>query len=127
MYLFDGHTLVPSYPKPLTSLGLPPFLDHIDAAMVWGYNSKTYFFSGTMYWRFDDETGRVELDYPRDMSIWKGVSYDIDDAFQWKDGKSNILLFKKKMVTFFPKIYYWSNKNIDKFFSNSGRNTNKAL
>lgn len=32
--------------------------------------------------RFDEETGKVELDYPRDMSMWKGVPYNIDAVFQ---------------------------------------------
>lgn len=30
---------------------------------------------------------KVELDYPRDMSMWRGVGQDIDAVFQWKDGK----------------------------------------
>lgn len=30
---------------------------------------------------------KVELDYPRDMSMWRGVGTDIDAVFQWKDGK----------------------------------------
>lgn len=80
------------FPKPLTALGLPPSLDRIDAAMVWGYNSKTYFFSGRQYWRFDEEIQHTELDYPRDMVIWKGVPYNIDAAFQWKDGKDDGVL-----------------------------------
>lgn len=37
--------------------------------------------------RFDEETGKVELDYPRDMSMWRGIGYNIDTVFQWKDGK----------------------------------------
>lgn len=78
--------MLPGYPKPLTDLGLPRDLSHVDAAMVWGHNSRTYFFSGTMYWRFDEEVGRIELDYPRDMSMWRGVGYNIDAVFQWKDG-----------------------------------------
>lgn len=86
-YVFDANTLMPGYPKPIYHLGLPRDLDHIDAAMVWGHNSKTYFFSGTMYWRFDEEVSRVELDYPRDMSMWRGVGYNIDTVFQYKDGK----------------------------------------
>ncbi|XP_050436523.1 matrix metalloproteinase-2-like [Adelges cooleyi] len=85
-YVYHGNVPVPGYPKPLTSLGLPDQLDRVDAATVWGHNSKTYIFSGTMYWRYDDETGKMELDYPRDMSIWRGVGYNIDAAFQWHDG-----------------------------------------
>lgn len=87
-YVFDANNLMPGYPKPIHHLGLPKELDHIDAAMVWGHNGKTYFFSGTMYWRFDEEENRVELDYPRDMSMWRGVGYNIDTVFQWRDGKN---------------------------------------
>lgn len=99
------------YPKPLTSLGLPESVERIDAALVWGHNNKTYFYSGentmtnnnyydfvkkpsdltgTMYWRFDEDEMKVELDYPRDMSMWRGIGYDIDSAFQFKDGKQNL-------------------------------------
>jgi len=38
-------------PYPLTQLGLPEDLDKLDGALVWGHNGKTYFFSGSMYWR----------------------------------------------------------------------------
>lgn len=36
--------------------------------------------------RLDEDIKRVDLDYPRDMSIWRGIGYHIDAAFQWKDG-----------------------------------------
>ncbi|XP_075219994.1 matrix metalloproteinase-2-like isoform X2 [Lycorma delicatula] len=85
-YVFNTNNLEPGYPRPLTALGLPSTLDQIDAVMVWGHNSKTYFFAGTVYWRYDEEIKRVELDYPRDMRVWKGVGYYIDAVFQWKDG-----------------------------------------
>ena len=32
--------------------------------------------------------GRVELDYPREISMWRGVPSDIDAAFQYIDGKT---------------------------------------
>ena len=32
--------------KSLQKLGLPASLEKIDGAMRWGYNDKTYFFSG---------------------------------------------------------------------------------
>lgn len=82
-WIFDENKALPGYPKPLTDLGIPDDIEKIDAAMVWGHNKKTYLFSGTMYWRFDENEQRVELDYPRDMTIWKGVPYNIDAAFQW--------------------------------------------
>lgn len=50
-YLYNGNQLERGFPKPLTNLGLPESLEKIDGAMVWGHNGKTYFFSGTMYWK----------------------------------------------------------------------------
>lgn len=41
-----------------------------------------------MYWRFDEDIQHVELDYPRDISIWKGIPYGVDAAFQYTDGKT---------------------------------------
>ncbi|GIY24138.1 matrix metalloproteinase-2 [Caerostris extrusa] len=85
-WLFNGNSKEPGYPRPLTDLGLPPELKRIDAAMVWGYNGKTYLFADERYWRYDESEGRVELDYPRDMAVWRGVPYHIDAAFQYTDG-----------------------------------------
>ncbi|KAJ8731273.1 hypothetical protein PYW07_004437 [Mythimna separata] len=88
LYLFDTQYLLPGYPKPLSTFGLPESLEKLDAAMVWGHNGNTYFYSGTMYWKYDEEKGRVDYDYPRNMAMWKGVGYHIDSVFQWKDGKT---------------------------------------
>ncbi|XP_058984401.1 matrix metalloproteinase-2 [Musca domestica] len=85
-YEFDSVTLIRE--NYLSALGLPATLPHIDAAFIWGYNNRTYLFSGTLYWSLDRETGRVELDYPRDMSIWSGIGYNIDAAFQYTNGKT---------------------------------------
>lgn len=86
-YVFTGITLERGYPKPLTHLGFHSTLKKIDGAMVWGHNGQTYFYSGSLYWRFDEAVQKVELDYPRDMGMWKGVGTDIDAVFQWKDGE----------------------------------------
>ncbi|XP_032683926.1 matrix metalloproteinase-2 isoform X1 [Odontomachus brunneus] len=87
-YVFNANFLEAGYPKPLTNLGLPPSLEKVDGAMVWGYNGRTYFFSGSMYWRFDENVNYVELDYPRDISMFAGVGSNIDAVFQWKNGKT---------------------------------------
>ena len=44
--------------------------------------------SGDMYWRYDEEVRHIELDYPRDIQMWKGVPYDIDGVFQYHDKKT---------------------------------------
>lgn len=85
-WLFSANQLESGYPKPLTDLGLPEDVDRVDAAMVWGHNGKTYLFSGMQYWKFDEEENKVELDYPRSITAWRGVPSDIDAAFQWTDG-----------------------------------------
>lgn len=87
-YVFNSRELEPGYPKPLTHLGLPEGIERIDAALVWSYNNRTYLYSGRLYWRFDEDANHVELDYPRDMSMWKGIGYNIDSAFQNRDGKT---------------------------------------
>lgn len=87
-YVFLDNHVESGYPKPLTHLGIPREIRKIDGAMVWGHNGKTYFYSGNLYWKFEEEIQRVELDYPRDISMWKGVGTDIDTVFQWKDGKT---------------------------------------
>lgn len=112
--MFHSQHLLPGYPKPLTHLGLPSSIDKIDAALVWGHNNRTYFYSGTEYWRFDEDEMQVELDYPRDMSMWKGIGYDIDSAFQNRDGKkakkarkSNCVIsciFQEKLISSKAKV-----------------------
>lgn len=46
-----------------------------------------------LFLRFDEDIHHVELDYPRDMSIWRGIGYHIDAAFQYKDGKLRIFQY----------------------------------
>lgn len=48
-YVFHSQHLLPGYPKPLSVLGLPNTVDKIDAALVWGHNNRTYFYSGKKF------------------------------------------------------------------------------
>ncbi len=45
-YVLTGNSQLESGPVPITRLGLPPEVEKVDGAMVWGWNGKTYFFSG---------------------------------------------------------------------------------
>ena len=82
--------MIPNFPKagrPLTDIGLPADLDHVDAAFQWGYNKMVYLVSGFNYWRFNVHENKVEADYPRDMSMWGGVPIPVGAAFQFWDGQ----------------------------------------
>ena len=50
-----------------------------------------------MYWRFDEEIQHIELDYPRDIAMWRGVPYSVDAVFQARD----------KKTYFFKDKYFW--------------------
>ena len=55
--------------------------------------------------RYDDKLARMDEDYPRDMSNWRGVPTDLDGAITWKNGEVlNPILF------FFDQ--YFSRSNI---------------
>lgn len=45
----------------------------LDAAMRWGHNGRVYLFSGDRYWRLGARGDRVEMDYPRDIAVWRGL------------------------------------------------------
>ncbi|CAF1198928.1 unnamed protein product, partial [Adineta ricciae] len=71
-----------SYPRNLTSLGLPTHVDHIDAAFLWSFNRQAYLVSANLYWALDERWNRVNTyDYPRDMTMWQGIDVPLDDAF----------------------------------------------
>lgn len=57
-----------------------------------------------IFFRFDEDIHHVELDYPRDMSIWRGIGYHIDAAFQYKDGKSRIFRYFIIQIHFLREI-----------------------
>lgn len=90
-WLLNGNQVIVDFPrqgKPLTYMGFPEDIEKIDAAFVWGHNHRTYFISGNMYWRYDEVNNQMEYDYPRDMSMWRGVPVPVDAVFQSWDGES---------------------------------------
>lgn len=62
---------------------------------------------------------KVELDYPRDMSMWRGVGTDIDAVFQWKDGNGTfqpkLIFFLMFVLCFTGKTYFFKGRGFWKF------------
>ena len=58
----------------------------MDAVFVWGRNSKTYFFKGDKYWRYNGN--KIDYGYPRSIGVWKGVPANIDSVMKWRNGKT---------------------------------------
>lgn len=88
-WIFNGNQrLGPESGRPLTDFGIPADIKHLDAVFVWGFNNRTYLISGDMYWKLNLKNDYIELDYPRDMSIWRNVPTPVDAAFRYWDGKT---------------------------------------
>ncbi|XP_041347999.1 matrix metalloproteinase-2-like [Gigantopelta aegis] len=90
-WVLNANHLVAGFPeagRPITEFGIPPDVKKIDTVFVWGFNKRTYLVSGDMYWKLDVNNTYVEYDYPRDMSIWRGIPVPVDAAFQYWDGKT---------------------------------------
>ncbi|XP_064210105.1 matrix metalloproteinase-17-like [Anguilla rostrata] len=85
-WVFKDNNVEEGYPRPIGDFGLP--LEGVDGAFVWLHNEKTYFFKGSQYWRYDDHLRRMDLGYPKDSMLWKGVPPQLDDAMRWSDGAS---------------------------------------
>ncbi|XP_041816237.1 matrix metalloproteinase-17-like [Chelmon rostratus] len=85
-WVFKDNIVEEGYPRPISDFGLP--LEGVDAAFVWLHNDKTYFFKDNHYWRYDDHLRRMDLGYPKDSTLWKGLPPNLDDAMRWSDGSS---------------------------------------
>jgi hypothetical protein len=74
-----------------TSTGLP--IQIIKAIIFESYLPSIFI----VIYRFDESVNYVELDYPRDISMFAGVGPNIDTVFQWKNGKyTNGLIILRK-------------------------------
>ncbi|TKS84311.1 Matrix metalloproteinase-17 [Collichthys lucidus] len=85
-WVFKDNIVEEGYPRPISDFGLPS--EGVDAAFVWLHNDKTYFFKDNSYWRYDDHLRRMDLGYPKDSALWKGLPSQLDDAMRWSDGSS---------------------------------------
>ncbi|KAF6725969.1 Matrix metalloproteinase-17 [Oryzias melastigma] len=85
-WVFKDNNVEEGYPRPITDFGLP--VEAVDAAFVWQHNDKTYFFKDNQFWRYDDHLRHMDMGYPKDSILWKGLPPHLDDAMRWSDGSS---------------------------------------
>ncbi|XP_043951827.1 matrix metalloproteinase-17 isoform X1 [Gambusia affinis] len=85
-WVFKDNNVEEGYPRPISDFGLP--VEAVDAAFVWLHNDKTYFFKDNYYWRYDDHLRHMDLGFPKDSTLWKGLPLQLDDAMRWSDGSS---------------------------------------
>uniref|UniRef100_A0A3B3YEB3 Peptidase metallopeptidase domain-containing protein n=1 Tax=Poecilia mexicana TaxID=48701 RepID=A0A3B3YEB3_9TELE len=82
-WVFKDNIVEEGYPRPISDFGLP--MEGVDAAFVWLHNDKTYFFKDKYYWRYDDHLRRMDLGYPKESILWKGLPSQLDDVMRWSD------------------------------------------
>ena len=70
----------------------------LDAAFVWNYDEKTYFFKGKYVYRYNYKTMTLEDGYPKTIAReFKGIPNNIDAVFSW-DKDNNTYFFKDKFL-----------------------------
>ncbi|XP_030635882.1 matrix metalloproteinase-14a [Chanos chanos] len=85
-WVFSESSMEQGYPKSLKELGTGLPKDKLDAALLYTPTGMTYFFRGNKYYRFDEIKQSVEADYPKPISVWKGVPDNIRGAIMSDDG-----------------------------------------
>lgn len=82
---------------------------NLDAVFTWK-NGRTYFFKGTQYWRYNEDSHKRDLGYPRSIKQgWPDLPNDIDAAVTWRNGRSYVFkgsnYYRLKNVSRNRKVY----------------------
>jgi Hemopexin len=67
IFILNGNALLDSGPIPLTRIGLPDSVEKVDGAFRWGWNGKTYIFSGSVS---NHTTKKTEIKFLLSISCW---------------------------------------------------------
>uniref|UniRef100_A0A2K5DTQ0 Stromelysin-1 n=1 Tax=Aotus nancymaae TaxID=37293 RepID=A0A2K5DTQ0_AOTNA len=78
-----GNEVQAGYPRGIHTLGFPPTVRKIDAAISDKEKKKTYFFVEDKYWRFDENSQSMEQGFPRLIADdFPGVKPKVDAVLQ---------------------------------------------
>ncbi|XP_020384068.1 collagenase 3-like isoform X1 [Rhincodon typus] len=79
----NGYSILPGYPKTIDSLGFPPTVKKIDAAVQIRQVGKTFFFVGNKCWSYNNATKEMDQGYPKLIeNEWHGIGNQVDAAFE---------------------------------------------
>ncbi|XP_052005418.1 matrix metalloproteinase-14a [Xyrauchen texanus] len=85
-WVFSEAKMDEGYPKTFKDLGTGLPRDKMDAAVFYTPTGNTYFFRGSKYYRFNEKSRSVDSDYPKPISVWKGVPDNIKGVIMSEDG-----------------------------------------
>ena len=89
------------YPQPI-AYGWPGVPDDIDAVFTLPTSFATYFFKGSLAYKYDDKEGRVAQGYPKKINEeFKG------DYFPSSGFDSVFHFYLDDVVYFFKGLFYW--------------------
>ncbi|XP_006887408.1 PREDICTED: stromelysin-1 [Elephantulus edwardii] len=83
VWAIRGNKVQAGYPRAIHTLGFPPTVRKIDAAISDKEKKKTYFFVEDKYWRFDERRQSLEPGFPRQIvDDFPGVDTKVDAVFE---------------------------------------------
>ncbi|KAI4877801.1 hypothetical protein NFI96_012655, partial [Prochilodus magdalenae] len=85
VWAFHGYDIAKGYPKPLSTLGLPPKVKKITAALYDEETGKTLFFVNDRYYSYDGTTKKMDKGYPKLVDDgFPGMTGKVTAAFQYR-------------------------------------------
>jgi len=74
---------------------------NIDAVFNAVFNGRTYFFSGTQYWRYDNKNRRFDSGYPKNIKkYWGGLPSTVDAAYSSPDKSTTYFMAEGKFYLY---------------------------
>ncbi|XP_055063853.2 stromelysin-1-like [Misgurnus anguillicaudatus] len=116
-WVVRGSTTLPGYPKPISNFGFSSSVKKINAAVHVGSTGRTLFFVKNKYWSFNERTGQMDQDFPKNIRHnIPGIGSHVDAAFEndgylyFSDGaRQTEYDFRSKRVNRVLLNYRWLN------------------
>ncbi|XP_047505319.1 matrix metalloproteinase-25-like isoform X2 [Pieris napi] len=68
----------------ITEYSVPPQVSELTTVFISNYNNKTYLFEEERFWRYNEDTKKMDRGYPKMMSAWRKVPAPVNAAIIWK-------------------------------------------